>query len=89
MTTTENSTQKWQPLSRWCLWLGISSLLFGIIAGLPAIVCGHIALSRLKRLSNNSTEKRLILVGLILGYLSTLLTIAYIGLFIYSEYKIT
>ncbi|MBI5075554.1 MAG: DUF4190 domain-containing protein [Nitrospirae bacterium] len=88
MTAIENSTQERQPLSKWCLWLGISSLFFGIITGLPAIVCGHISFARLKRLSNN-TGKRLILVGLALGYLSTLFTIAYIFLFIYSGYKIT
>ncbi len=73
----------------WCLWLGISSLFLGIITGLPAIVCGHIALSRLKQPSNINTGKRLILVGLVLGYLSILFTIVYIGLFIYSEYKVT
>jgi len=89
MTTIEKSFQARQPLSTWSLWLGISSLIFGIITGLPAIVCGHIALARLKRLSNNNTGKRLILVGLALGYLSSLFTIAYIILFIYSGYKVT
>jgi hypothetical protein len=82
------TTQVSLPLSKWCLWLGISSLIFGIFTGLPAIVCGHIASSKLRQPSNIYTGKRLILAGLVLGYFSVIFSVAFFGLFIYSEYPI-
>jgi hypothetical protein len=77
------------PLSKWCLWLGISSLFFGFFTGLPAIVCGHIASSKLRQPSNIYTGKRLILAGLVLGYFSVIFSGVVFGLFIYSGYPIT
>jgi hypothetical protein len=88
-SSTQPSVQVKLPLSKWCLWLGLSSLILGIFTGLPAIVCGHVAFARLKKDSNIYTGKGLALTGIVLGYLSTAFSIGYIGLFIYSGYPIT
>jgi Domain of unknown function (DUF4190) len=57
------------------LCLGIAGILpLGIIGAIPAIICGHIALSRIKR--NQGTKgKRLAGIGLILGYLVVVFTV--------------
>lgn len=75
-----------QSLSKGCLWLAISSLFLGVLTGLPAVVCGHIALFKLKHAYNKNISKKQIVVGLALGYLSITLSIAFIVLFFYSGY---
>jgi hypothetical protein len=55
--------------------LAIASLVFGIIGGyystvsIVAIICGHIALNRIKKNSGLYSGKRLAISGLVLGYL--------------------
>jgi hypothetical protein len=60
--------------------LGLMSLLFSCFTGIPAIVCGHMALSRQKR-AGVSNSKSLAIIGLCLGYGLTILTIAGIAIF--------
>ncbi len=64
---------KTDPLSIWSLVLGILSwLCLSIIAGIPAIICGHISLGRIK--SNTLLQgKGMAIAGLVLGYVSTLI----------------
>lgn len=53
--------------------LGVLAMLcFGPITGIPAIICGHIARSRAKRLPAQYGGAGAALAGLILGYLSLL-----------------
>ncbi len=58
----------------------LTPLCCGCLAGIPAIICGHIALARLSR--NPGFQGRgFAIAGLILGYLGTLFTILYFVFF--------
>jgi len=58
-------------LAIWSLVLGILSLFcFSILAGIPAVICGHTALSRIKHSAGALRGSGLALGGLITGYLS-------------------
>jgi hypothetical protein len=62
--------RKTDALSIWSLVLGILSwLCFSIIAGIPAIICGHISLGRIKR-DALLQGKGMAIAGLVLGYVS-------------------
>ena len=65
---------KTSALAIWSLVLGILSLMcFSIIAGIPAVICGHSALSRIKRSGGGLHGNGLAVGGLITGYLSIVL----------------
>ena len=72
---------KTSALAVWSLVLGILSLLcFGIIAGMPAIVLGHMGRSKIKQSRGALTGGGMALAGLILGYIGTVIvTIAIIS----------
>ena len=56
--------------------LGLLSLVcFGFLAGIPAIVCGHLARGRARRLPAVYGRAGLALAGLIMGYVSLLVTL--------------
>jgi hypothetical protein len=64
-------------LAVWSLVLGITSLLMAFVTGIPAIICGHIALSKIHK-SKNGPEVILVgrkkaIAGLILGYAFSIL----------------
>jgi hypothetical protein len=64
------SQPKTSGLAIWSLVLGILSLLcFTIFAGIPGVICGHKALSKIKRSSGALTGQGLAIAGLITGYL--------------------
>jgi len=49
--------------------LGIISLVFlGLFAGIPAVICGHVSLSNIKK-NSILTGKGMAIAGLITGYL--------------------
>jgi len=82
--------KKNEPLSIWALVLGIVSLatLFlcvGGFVGIPAVICGHFGLSRIKR-QPLLGGRGMAIAGLISGYLSILITAAIltINLLIYG-----
>jgi len=61
------------PIAGWSFGLGLASWVcsLSLLTGIPAIICGHMALSRIKaENNNNSTAKVLAIIGLVLGYLS-------------------
>lgn len=61
---------KTDPLSIWSLVLGILSFLcFSLLAGIPAIICGHVSLGRLKK-NALLRGKGMAIAGLIMGYVS-------------------
>lgn len=54
---------------------GLGSLLLGFLTGIPAIVTGHIAMSKIGRNPATLSGSGMALTGLILGYLMSLLSI--------------
>lgn len=50
--------------------LGVSSTVFCVLTGIPAIVCGHLARSEIRRSGGNLNGDGMAVVGLVLGYLS-------------------
>ncbi len=49
--------------------LGILGMIFGPLCSIPAVVCGHIAKSKIKRTGEQLDGGGLALAGLILGYI--------------------
>ncbi len=59
------------PLAVWALVLGILSLVFCCLPlAIPAIICGHVARSRLKQAPDAASGSGMALAGLIIGYVS-------------------
>lgn len=55
---------------------GIASVLcLGMIAGIPAVICGHIAHSKISKAAGLLTGGGMALAGLVMGYLSIFLTV--------------
>ena len=52
--------------------LGLSTFVFSILTGIPALICGHVALSKIKNSTERLNGKALAITGLVLGYLSFL-----------------
>jgi len=56
--------------------LGLLSLAcFGLLAGIPAIICGHVARGRVRRITGQYGGAGFALAGLIMGYVSVLMTL--------------
>lgn len=58
-------------LATWSLVLGIASFITSCITGIPAIICGHMALSRIKRSGGSESGGGKAMAGLIMGYVTT------------------
>ena len=62
--------------------LAIASLIFAIIGGyistvsILAVICGHIALNKIKKEPNSYTGKGFAISGLVLGYLGIIIGVA-------------
>lgn len=69
------SQRRTEPLSIWSLVLGIISIVGcsvgGFLAGIPAVICGHVGMSRIKR-DPSLDGKGMALAGLITGYIGLL-----------------
>jgi competence protein ComGC len=64
-------TPKNSALAIWSLVLGILSLtLCWLFAGIPAVICGHLASGKIKRSGGLLTGQGVALAGLITGYIS-------------------
>jgi len=58
-------------LAVWSFILGLASIFcFGVITGIPAIFCGHMALGRIKRADGALGGSGLAIAGLIIAYIS-------------------
>jgi len=67
---------KTSPLAVWSLILGILSLLcLSIFAAIPAVICGHKALNRIKNSSGTLEGNGLAIGGLITGYFGIVMAI--------------
>lgn len=65
--------QKTSALAIWSLVLGILGLTcFTIFTGIPGLICGHMALSRIKRSGGTLGGQGLAIAGTIMGYMSLL-----------------
>jgi predicted small integral membrane protein len=72
--------QKTLPLANASFVLGfLSCVMLGIFSAIPAVICGHISLSKLKREPTKYTnkDKRIVIAGLILGYLGIIISIIF------------
>ena len=75
------SARKTEPLSIWSLVLGILSLAgCSFLAGIPAVICGHVGLGRIKR-DPSLDGKGIAVAGLITGYISVLVLPFIIAIF--------
>jgi len=64
------------PLAVWSLILGILAIIScGPISGIPAIICGHMARSKIKMEPDTLTGDGMALAGLIMGYFSIVVVI--------------
>lgn len=64
------------PLAVWSLILGILAIIScGPISGIPAIICGHMARSKIKMEPDALTGDGMALAGLIMGYFSIVVVI--------------
>jgi hypothetical protein len=72
---------KTSTLAIWSLVLGILSLVcFTIFAAIPGVICGHKALSKIKRSGGALTGQGLAIAGLVTGYLGIAWAILFIPL---------
>jgi hypothetical protein len=63
----------------WSLVLGILGLIcFSILSAIPAVICGHMALARIKRSAGVLTGKGLAIAGLVTGYLGIAWAVVFI-----------
>ena len=70
-------------LAIWSLVLGILSLTcFYLLTAIPAVVCGHMAYSRIKRSGGLLVGEGLALGGLITGYISNALSVVMIPMMV-------
>jgi hypothetical protein len=58
--------------------LGCAQFFVWVLSGIPAIICGHIALSQIKRTGQEG--RGMAIAGLVLGYIGLALFIAFIAL---------
>lgn len=67
---TASAQPKTTPLAIWSLVLGILSLTcFTIFTGIPGVICGHKALSKIKKSGGLVEGRGLAIAGLVTGYL--------------------
>ena len=68
-------TAKTSAQAIWSLVLGILSFLcFGLFTGIPAVICGHVARSNIRKSQGALTGGGMALAGLILGYIGIVVT---------------
>lgn len=81
-----NETKRNSGLATASMVLGIISFAAcgGLLAAIPAVVCGHIARGKIKR--GNAEGNRMASTGLILGYANIIISILLIPVFFFSLY---
>src|SRR5206468_10586341 len=71
------------PAAIWSLVLAILSFTCGsLLTAIPAVICGHVALSKIRKSGGALRGKRIATAGLILGYLALVLGIMGIPLLV-------
>ena len=72
--------------------MAIASLVFGIVGlvsclvflGIPAVICGHVAMSQIANSPVPMVGRGMALAGLVCGYLAVLVMLVFIGTFVVS-----
>jgi hypothetical protein len=67
--------------------LGIMSLIGGGITGIPAIICGHKALDKIRRTNGAFSGKGIAIAGLTLGYLMLVVSMIWFIFFLRAKMK--
>ncbi len=81
--TSAQQSGKTSSLAIASLCLGIGSIvLCGILMGIPALICGHVALGEIKRSDGRVEGKPMAIIGLILGYFSIVATVVMVLIFL-------
>src|SRR6266516_5985257 len=71
------------PTAIWSLVLAILSFACGwLLTAIPAVICGHVALSKIRKSGGALRGKRIATAGLILGYLALVLGVMGITLLV-------
>lgn len=65
-------------LTSWAIALGLLGILCGFVTGVPAAICGHLALRRLARTGGTLALRRRAQWAIALGYATTLFWAAYL-----------
>jgi len=69
---------KTAPVAIWSLVLGILGIIpLGILAAIPAVICGHIAIPKIGQSNGSLTGRGLAIAGLALGYISIAVSIVF------------
>jgi len=75
-----NENTKSQGMAITSLVLGILSMVcFGLLAGIPAIICGHVAHNRTRKMPERYRGAGMAIAGFVLGYISILMTLVIAG----------
>lgn len=63
---------------------GYLTCYFVAILGIPAVICGHMALSRINSSPIPVAGRGMAIAGLILGYLGILITLGFVAFFVFA-----
>jgi prepilin-type processing-associated H-X9-DG protein len=66
-----NQPPKTCGLAGWSLRLGIASIFLSFLTSIAAIICGHLALGRIKRSQGRLSGSGMAIAGLVMGYIFT------------------
>ncbi len=58
--------------------LALVGLCAGIFLGIPAVICGHMALNRIKQSNGMLGGRGMAIAGLVIGYLEIAVTVLYL-----------
>ena len=76
------------PLAVISLVLGfLSCVMLGILSGIPAVICGHMAMSKLRDKPEFVGSKRIAVAGVVLGYTGIAMTFIVIIGFLMLRYN--
>lgn len=76
-----NENMKSQRMAITSLVLGILSMVcFGILTGIPAIICGHLAYHRTRKMPERCQGAGMAIAGFVLGYTSIIATLVIAGM---------
>jgi hypothetical protein len=71
----EEKRKPWSGLVIASLVSGVLSLGLGFIAGIPAVICGHLGRARIRKSGDELRGKGMALAGLILGYVMSIVSV--------------
>ena len=67
-----------------CGIVGIITCYFAGLLGLPAVICGHLAMSQINGSSLPMSGRGMAIAGLVLGYLGIVMSVGFIAFFVFA-----